>query len=169
MEIKKVSGFTLIELIIVIVILGILSVVAAPKFINLSSDANQAALDGMKATAIDTANLVYAKAIIQKVHKDADGSVDLDGDGVDDIATIYGFPSANRTTGIANALQLGEDWAYGDTFGGGQFFISPASIAGFSGITNNNIPLRSPNCYLTYTPPAVLDGLPTFEFVNSGC
>lgn len=35
-------GFTLIELIVVIVVLGILSVVAAPKFIDLSSDAEKA-------------------------------------------------------------------------------------------------------------------------------
>ncbi|GAA6186580.1 MULTISPECIES: prepilin-type N-terminal cleavage/methylation domain-containing protein [Alteromonadaceae] len=169
MKLEKAKGFTLIELIIVIVILGILSVVAAPKFINLSSDANKAVLEGMAGTASGAVNLVYAKAIIQGVVNDAEGNVDLDGDGVDDISTVYGFPSANRTTGIANALQLNDEWAYGDTFGGGQFFVSPSRIVGFSGITNNNIPLRSPNCYLTYIPPAGANELPTYDFVTSGC
>ncbi|WP_422768146.1 type IV pilin protein [Photobacterium leiognathi subsp. mandapamensis] len=44
----KKNGFTLIELVVVIVILGILAVVAAPKFMNLQVDARNASLKGLE-------------------------------------------------------------------------------------------------------------------------
>lgn len=54
---QKKSGFTLIELVIVIAILGILAVVAIPLYINLSNDARNAAISGV-AAALSSANAI---------------------------------------------------------------------------------------------------------------
>lgn len=50
----------MIELIVVIVILGILAATALPKFLDLKSDAQQSALDGMVGTASSAMSLNYA-------------------------------------------------------------------------------------------------------------
>lgn len=52
---KKQAGFTLIELVMVIVILGILAAVAIPKFIDLTSNAQTAAINGL-AGSLSAAN-----------------------------------------------------------------------------------------------------------------
>ena len=59
---KNNRGFTLIELIIVIVILGILAVVAAPRFIDLSRDAKIATMNSLGGQVKGTINLAQAKA-----------------------------------------------------------------------------------------------------------
>lgn len=53
-------GFTLIELVMVIVLIGVLAAVAVPKFIDLSGDANQAATTGVAGSLSSASSINYA-------------------------------------------------------------------------------------------------------------
>ena len=53
-------GFTLIELVMVIVILGVLAAVALPKFVDLKGDAQQAAMEGVAGAAASASAINYA-------------------------------------------------------------------------------------------------------------
>ena len=59
----KQQGFTLIELVVVIVILGILAAIAVPKFVSIQGDARFSVLQGVAASIQSTSALIHAKAL----------------------------------------------------------------------------------------------------------
>ena len=99
---KRNSGFTLIELVIVIIVLGILAATAVPKFINLQDDAKISAMNGVEAAVHSAANIVYSKSAIDGTETVADKSVV---EGSVTIETDFGYPAAIKT-GIEAAVEL---------------------------------------------------------------
>ncbi len=107
------SGFTLIELVVVIVLLGILAVVALPRFVNLSDDAHLAAVEG---TAGALKIGVKSIEALSQVNGVSSGLRDLPGsfnDAVD--VNSSGFPlGLNVTAGQLNSNRIGLDGGNND-------------------------------------------------------
>ncbi|NQY34052.1 MAG: type II secretion system protein [Alteromonadaceae bacterium] len=78
---KKQSGFTLIELVIVVVILGFLAVTAIPKFLDLTDQAKQANIEGMAGGFATAVSLARAQWEAEGRPKNASGQNVVDYDG----------------------------------------------------------------------------------------
>ncbi len=94
------EGFTLIELIIVIVILGILAAFAIPKFAGFTKDAKVSAIQGVAGSIRSAMNIVHAKWLIQG---GGDNVTMADGDNV--TVGSNGYPTAD-SSGISKAINL---------------------------------------------------------------
>ncbi|MEZ9980883.1 type II secretion system protein [Vibrio cyclitrophicus] len=103
---KRQGGFTLIELVVVIVILGILAVTAAPRFLNLQDDAKNATLEGLAGAMQGAAGIVYGKSAINGTETSGASSIIIDNTTV---ATVFGYPAGTSAAIGAIVQGVGED------------------------------------------------------------
>ncbi|QYJ70979.1 type II secretion system GspH family protein [Shewanella sp. FJAT-51649] len=172
---KRQQGFTLIELVVVIIILGILAVTAAPKFINLQSDARASAIQGMKGAIQGANSLVYSKAALAGKEKEATYTLDIAGTSAttDDVAIVYGYMDATKA-----ALEAGMDVKFdagtSPTATGSNDWI--INVSGSSAtIWQRGAPAdvtttgSEASCKIVYTAAASAGALPTITLTDNGC
>jgi len=157
----KKNGFTLIELVVVIVILGVLAVTAAPRFLNLQSDARNAALEGLKGALESGLSLGYSALAINGLEDEsyinAGGTnpttIPIDGCSTRCIFR-YGYPESDWYTlsvlvdGINKDYEQTKDWGITKIGGTGPLIITDKSNL----VYNGSVPtLVNSNCYVRYT------------------
>ncbi len=146
---KNEKGFTLIELVMVIVILGILAAFALPRFADLQTDARIAALNGLAGSVRAASAIAHSKWLVS-----GGASITMEGDT---IAIVNGYPAAGNDTAQDIAAALVDYTGFTLTEAGAtttRFDKDGAAVPA--------------NCSVLYTE-AVSPAAPVITVVTGGC
>lgn len=126
---QKQSGFTLIELIVVIVILGILAATALPKFANLSGDARAATMKAVYGSLQTTMATAHGQYLINPTLQPS-----FEGNNVN---MTLGYPNPDIYTAIAAGLfdKNGQSNDYSQSADGTTLTIWPTALGAGTGCT----------------------------------
>lgn len=169
------QGFTLIELITVMVVLGVLAAMAMPKFLGMQREARIAKLQGLQASLISAANQLYGMCKIQYLQCDeAKGHIQaMPSTGLGpkvtawgvDISMQHGWPAPFEGYGIAAGFK-----SITSAVALEGFFINPYVGSSFEREFRIADAPDPANCKVTYRTWFWAPGnTPTFALTTSGC
>lgn len=163
---KSQRGFTMVELVFVILILGVLAAFAVPRFTSLLGEARAAATNGAGGAVRSASALVHATSIAQQTEESASGdSVVVEGGTVD---LVYGYPSA--ATGINAAIDSAalED-LYFSSVNTGNVTAPVATDTTTYFVYSQDGTLIIDNCFVQYDEAGTVGAAPTITINVSGC
>jgi MSHA pilin protein MshA len=149
------SGFTLIELVVVIVILGILAAIAVPKFVDLGSDARTSIVKALAGSMHDTNTMIYSKAVAAAAATSPPTSLaTLASVTINTQPVPLAFGFAATATDLVKVMDL-----------------SPELVVDSTGliIEHNGANTVGATCGVTYTAATALKPSPTYLVGTGGC
>jgi MSHA pilin protein MshA len=149
---KLQQGFTLIELVVVITILGILAAFAIPRFASLDSNARASAIAGLAGSMRSASALAHSMYLAAG---NSPSSVTMEGTVV---ALTNGYPTG-AAAGITSALQDVSSFA-------ATYAAGPPTAATFQ---NNSSAPTPASCQAVYTASTAANTAPVITLVTTGC
>ncbi len=148
-------GFTLIELVIVMAIVGLLAIVVLPRFVNLTGDARAARINGALGSAKSAALIAHGTALARNL---GNGATTVAAEGAN-ITIINGYPTADAAGILAAAQITAADFT----------IVGGAAAAGSTVTVQATGAVTLANCQFTYQNPAAAGNPPVYTVDITGC